>query len=290
MAVLYRSHFHALELQLELTRRNIPFDISSGIRFFEQAHVKDVCSLLRILCTPGDLLGFQRLMGLLPRVGEKTALKIWKTLGGRFDASSLAARKAMMTALPAGARPAWARIEPLLDAYTAENLQEKPGEVLVRFVDKFYTQFAADNFDNHTHRLEDLGELAIFASRFNSGQSFLNEVALLTNVDAEHAEARAANEEAVRLSTIHQAKGLEWKVVFILWLAEGMFPSSRSLGEAGNEQEERRLFYVATTRAKDELYLCYPTSRRGRDGSVAYFPPSRFIKEIPRELVQIAGW
>ena len=115
---------------------------------------------------------------------------------------------------------------------------------------------------------------------------FLQEVALLTNVDHEYAQMEKDNEPMLHLSTVHQAKGLEWKVVFVIWLAEGMFPSSRSLGEAESDEEERRLFYVAVTRAKDELVLCAPEMRRMRDGGVFFCKPSRFIKEIPRDLVR----
>ena len=113
-------------------------------------------------------------------------------------------------------------------------------------------------------------------------------MALITNLDAESANPNQADTEAVRLSTVHQAKGLEWKVVFVLWMADGMFPSGRSLNEAGGESEERRLFYVASTRAKDELFLCSPKMRRARDGSVQYYSPSRFVTELPAQVLDQA--
>jgi DNA helicase-2/ATP-dependent DNA helicase PcrA len=286
VAILYRAHYQAMELQLELARADLSYQITSGVRFFEQAHIKDVCSLLRILCSPGDQIGFLRLMELLPRVGQKTALKVWDKMRGRFDARDPHQRLAIQEALPAATRDTWSRLAPLVEAYVDEELHRQPGEIIYRFAEAFYESYAKDTFENYAQRLEDVGELVVFAGRYTSTESFLNEVALLTNVDTEAADRAHHADDAIRLSTIHQAKGLEWQVVFVLWMAEGMFPSSRSMQEAGGEEEERRLFYVATTRAKDELYLCYPATRRARDGSVAFFPPSRFIREIPDALLE----
>ena len=124
-----------------------------------------------------------------------------------------------------------------------------------------------------------------FTARFENCAAFLSEMALLTNLDAE-AETAPAGQEGVRLSTVHQAKGLEWKAVFVLWLNEGLFPSSKSAEQTGGEAEERRLFYVATTRAEDRLFLCCPEVRRKRDGGVILYEPSRFLREIPSHLLK----
>jgi len=141
-------------------------------------------------------------------------------------------------------------------------------------------------FDNYPRRLEDIDALIDFTTRYESDEDFLSEMALLTNMDAEAEPVANEPGNALKLSTVHQAKGLEWNVVFLLWAVDGMFPSSRSMNEAGGEGEERRLFYVATTRAKDELYLCTPEVRRTRDGGVMYCTPSRFVSEIPPNLVE----
>jgi DNA helicase-2/ATP-dependent DNA helicase PcrA len=286
IVVLYRSHFHAMELQLELARQQIPYVITSGVRFFEQAHIKDVCSLVRILVNPGDGLAFTRLLELFPKLGRKTAAKIWESLGKRFDARRPEQRRLLSVALPAAARGAWGKIEPILDAYEAEHLDEDPGEVIHRFVEEFYDDYAIETFENYDRRIEDIEELVNFTTRFENAEQFLSELALLTNLDAEVDDPEAEGREALRLSTVHQAKGLEWGVVFILWLADGMFPSGRTLSEDAGDAEERRLFYVATTRARDELYLCVPALRRQRDGGVQYYSPSRFVQEIPSNLMQ----
>ena len=133
--------------------------------------------------------------------------------------------------------------------------------------------------------MDDLEALAAYATRFELPSELLSEVALLTNIDAGQNGVRGGGSESLLLSTIHQAKGLEWHAVFILWTAEGLFPASRSLDSPAGESEERRLFYVAVTRAKDRLYLCQPRYRRTRDGGIMSYLPSRFLREIPASLL-----
>ncbi|MDZ4198679.1 MAG: ATP-dependent helicase [Kiritimatiellia bacterium] len=286
IAVLYRSHFHAMEMQLELSRQRIPFSITSGIRFFEQAHIKDACSLLRLIQNPGDEPAFLRLLGLLPRVGEKTALRIWSTLGGRFALRLPEARAAVGKALPAVAREDWKVISAIFEDLPSETLDRQPGEIVYRFLSGFYSAHAEATFDNAERRIEDLEELVNFLGRFAHVGEFLSDMALMSNVD-ENGARGGAGTDSILLSTIHQAKGLEWNTVIVLWLAEGLFPSKRSLDERDTEAEERRLFYVATTRARDTLILCSPRRRQTRDQGMVYYAPSRFLGEIPPTLVRV---
>lgn len=285
MVVLYRAHYHAMELQMELARERIPYTVTSGVRFFEQAHIKDACSLLRVLHNPGDELAFTRLMALLPGVGGKTAGKIWRALGGRFISGAAAQRQALRNALPAPAQALWQTIEPILEKYETE-LKDDPAEIVFQFNKVFYDQYALDTFDDYDRRMEDLQEVMNFIADFASTEEFLNEVALVTNLDAEADRMDGIATDSLRLSTVHQAKGLEWNAVFVLWAADGMFPSSRALTESGDDEEERRLFYVAVTRAQDELFLCVPAVRRAPDGGAQFFQPSRFIAEIPPDCLR----
>ena len=142
-----------------------------------------------------------------------------------------------------------------------------------------------EHYTNYRSRQEDLEQLANFARQFSSTEEFLSQLALLTNLEAEDDRPLASDTEQIRLSTIHQAKGLEFAVVFIIMLCDGLFPSARSLETVEGEEEERRLFYVAITRAKNELYLSYPVIRfaQGKGGD-AIRRPSRFVNEIPPEL------
>jgi DNA helicase-2/ATP-dependent DNA helicase PcrA len=286
MCVLYRSHFHAMELQMELARASMPYVVTSGVRFFEQAHIKDVCTLLRILVNPGDEMAFTRLLELFPKVGQKTSLKIFRSLGGRVNLQRKEVCMQVEAALPAAAREEWKKIEPVFLAYREENLDADPGEIVYRFNKAFYNEYMVENFDNSKYRAEDIDGLIDFTTKFETTEAFLSEIALLSNLDAEgDTRAETAPADAFRLSTIHQAKGLEFKVVFVLFLCENMFPSTKAL-EDSTDSEERRLFYVAVTRAEDRLYLCTPEVRRQRDGGIIFLEPSRFLREIPPELLR----
>jgi len=286
IAVLYRAHFHAMELESELVRAALPYTITSGQRFFEQAHVKDVCSLLRILYAPHDELAFLRLLGLLPGVGPKTAEKLWRKLGGAFDVGSTDHRKTVRDGLRPGSRAGWEDIESVLVEHQPSESSTSGSETAGRFLDRFYERYAVNSFENSDRRIDDVRELIVQIEKFRTVEQFLSDVALLTNLDAENDEATRDSAEVVRLSTVHQAKGLEWPVVLVIWAVEDMFPSARTLNEGAGDSEERRLFYVAVTRAKDELYLCVPQVRRMRDGGVMYCRPSRFVDELPGELTQ----
>ncbi|MBI2437644.1 MAG: ATP-dependent helicase [Lentisphaerae bacterium] len=285
MVVLYRAHYHAMELQMELARAHIPYTVVSGVRFFEQAHVKDACSLLRMLHNPGDELAFARLLALLPGVSGGTAAKVWRSLGGRFQAGNAEQRQAVLERLPKAARAVWQTLLPIFEKYAVE-LKEDPAEIIFQFSKAFYEEYLLDSFDDYERRQEDLQEVMEFMANFKSTGDFLNEVALVTNLDAEADRLNGIARDTLRLSTVHQAKGLEWKVVFVIWLADGLFPSSRAMRESGEDAEERRLFYVAVTRAKDELFLCAPAMRRAPNGGIQFLAPSRFVNEIPPDCLR----
>ena len=288
MAVLYRSHFHALELQLELTRRNIPFSITSGVRFFEQAHIKDVTSYLKWLANPRDEQAFKRIVLMLPGVGGKTALKLWgQFLEAHEGAASLAAPFQKCAAVPKKAKVPWAQLSATISQLETEPVAGDAGQMIGLILEAGYKDYVEANYDKAAPRLDDLEQLAIFARQYDSLETFLAELALLTNVEAE--QGREANEdsEQLKLSTIHQAKGLEFKVVFVIMLCDGLFPSHRSLDSLEGEEEERRLFYVAITRAMDELYLSYPMIRTVASSSSEDMmqQASRFLGELPKALL-----
>lgn len=287
IAVLYRAHFHALEVERELSHARMPYVITSGVRFFEQAHVKDVCSLLRLVHFPSDELAFVRVISLLPGVGPKTSEGLWEKLGRNFNTRDKGQRKALQQALRPQAQGAWQAVDTALTDHSTDADPAAAVRLLHAFVEGFYEPYLIRHYDDAEKRMEDIDALLVDLGRFESVESFLSDVALLTNLDAEADVDGDTTKESVRLSTVHQAKGLEWPVVIVVWTTEGMFPSSRAVNESeGGEAEERRLFYVAVTRAKDELYFCVPEVRRMRDGGVMYCLPSRFVQEIPREYLQ----
>lgn len=286
IAVLYRSHFHAMELQIQLARQQIPYLITSGVRFFEQAHIKDVLCLVRLAGNPMDELAFGRLFEMFPKLGPKTVSRVWEKMSNRFDPQSVSDRESLMAVLPAAARDIWKPIHERLSPLFDGRPKVHPSEIISMFVESFYQSHALTMFDNADRRMEDVEELVRFTSKYDTVAELLSEVALQSNLDSEPAANDGDEVEMIRLSTIHQAKGLEWQVVFILWAMEGMFPASRTMMEEGDVSEERRLFYVATTRARDELFLCCPRYRRSRDGGIQSFMPSRFVTEVPGELLQ----
>ncbi len=307
IAVLYRAHYHAIELQLELSRRGIPYQITSGIRFFEQAHIKDVTAFIRFVANPRDEVAFKRMVKLLPGIGNRSAENLWNVwdrslttvAGGGDPGSEATSTPAGVTApgynfgerllsmnVSARSKKAWEQLAHTLDEIAPGGQPNPPSEMITSIVEAIYDDYAKVNFANYELRREDLNQLAAFSRQFKDVHEFLAQLALISNVDAEAAPNQGADKEAVNLSTVHQAKGLEFHAVFVIWLSDGMFPSSRSLDTRDALEEERRLFYVAITRARDELYLTYPHMRLSGGYGDVFQRPSRFLQEIPNELVE----
>jgi DNA helicase-2/ATP-dependent DNA helicase PcrA len=326
IAVMYRSHYHSIELQLELSRRNIPYRIQSGVRFFEQAHIKDVVSYLRIIVNPRDELAWKRILKLIPGIGNATANRIFESIAtdrvstaygsGRLNADtpndaldsdtelkppataggtdSLSIRR--LQAMPnIRSKSAWRDFVSLLEMLVQQENRNDPAKQIELILVNGYEQHLQENYENADARLEDLRGLALYAQRYRSTEDFLSELALLSTerfkepqpLAGEDVISGSENDELLTLTSVHQAKGLEWKAVFIIWAAEGKFPSPRSLKEIDSEEEERRLWYVALTRAKDELYITYPLLMTDYNRQAVLQKPSRFVTECPPALFEI---
>jgi len=321
IAVLYRAHYHAIELQLELSRRGIPYQITSGIRFFEQAHIKDVTAFVRFVANPRDEVAFKRMAKLLPGIGNRTAENLWQKWtaivvaagadrgsekesaaavpagldrgpgttsapAGVSDADYSFGERLLAMNVPVKSKKAWEQLAHTLDEIAPAGQPNMPSEMITSVVEAIYDDYAKANFTNYELRREDLNQLAIFARQFRDVHEFLSQLALISNVDAEAASTQISDKEAVNLSSVHQAKGLEFHTVFVIWLTDGMFPSNRSLDTRDALEEERRLFYVAITRARDELYLTYPQMRLSGGYGDVFQRPSRFLQEIPNDLIE----
>lgn len=292
IAVLYRAHFHSLDVQMELTRCHIPFRITSGLRFFEQAHIKDIVAYLRLLSNPRDEVAFRRIAAMLPRVGDVSAGKMWQAWLAAVCAHEqahpgqpLCGYTELMKPVPApaAAKPHWLAFLATMDALRPDSHELTPAE-MVGIVQKALDGWFLATYDNYDERAEDVAQLIRTMADLPGLDDFLSQVALLSEADREV----ETDDESVTLSTIHQAKGLEWKVVFIIFLGEGMFPHYRviSSGDPRELEEETRLFYVAVTRAEDQLYLSYPRYN-GHSYDSLYCPPSRFLTTLPEELFDV---
>jgi ATP-dependent DNA helicase UvrD/PcrA len=289
IAVLYRAHYHAVELQLELSRRSIPYQITSGVRFFEQAHIKDVAAFLRFVANPRDEVAFKRMVRLLPGIGGKSAENLWREWEESLNKNAVIvswSERLLPMSVGARAKRSWQQLADTLDEIAPNGEPKQPTEMIMAIVEAIYDDYAKATFANYELRKEDLNQLAGFARQFKDIHEFLSQLALISNVDAEPAVNQGEDTEAVNLSSVHQAKGLEFHAVFVIWLTDGMFPSTRSLDTREAIEEERRLFYVAITRARDELYLTYPHMRLNAGYGDMFQRPSRFLKEIPTPLVE----
>ena len=244
-------------------------------------------ALLRFVYNPADTAAWGRIVVLLPRIGEKGAARLHSLalaharqqqcdLLAALNAESVRAR------VPKDAREEWPKFSASLLQVAEMMRTMKPAQAVETAIDGWYGDYLKGAYANYTSRLDDLRSMIGFAGRFGEMQELLAQIMLLNSETSDRSVD--ADADALRLTTVHQAKGLEYSVVFLLGLADGMFPLRRAI-EAGDVEEERRLFYVAVTRARDELYLCFP-KMNARGGPAMLQTPSRFLQELPDELYQ----
>ncbi len=294
MAVLYRAHFQSLEIQMELTVRGIPFGITSGLRFFEQAHIKDIAAFMRFVTNRRDEVSFMRMVNLLPGCGPVAAQKLWAEWlkSGWASKEELPPKWSdllLKFKVPKKAVRHWEQLCYTLDELTPEGEFTRPSDMIFSILEGVYDEYLKATFENFENRHSDIEQLSNYGNTFDNIVDFLAQLSLMSAVDGEPTGDKSApDEEKVTLSSIHQAKGLEWKIVFVIWLVDGQFPNGRIL-EADDQpmlEEERRLFYVALTRAKDELYLTFPMMNPKSYSGDVICRPSRFLEDFPAELVE----
>lgn len=296
-AVLYRSNAQSRALEEVLLAEQVPYRVYGGMRFFERAEVKDTLAYLRLVANRADDAAFERTVNTPARgIGDRTldevrrraresAVSLWQAASALVSENALAAR----------ARNAVAGFLSLVEALDAETtdlaLKDRVDHVLARSgLREHWSSEARGQLDAES-RLENLDELVSVASRFSRAEldddqeSMSELVAFLSYAALEAGEGQAqADEDGVQLMTLHSAKGLEFPLVFLAGVEEGVFPSSKSLEESGRLEEERRLAYVGITRARQKLVMTYAESRRIH-GMDMYGMPSRFLREIPGHLL-----
>ncbi len=290
MAVLYRAHAHSSIVQAELIKRNIPYEVRSGVRFFEQAHIKDIVAFLKVLDNPFDEVAWRRLWLMLPRIGNVTAAKLWEAMAHAANPLDAVLEASLLTKVPSGAQPHAKRFQQDLRSLRSILEDRPPSDLIHGVLETAYPEYLRAKYEGFQSRLEDIQQLAVFARSYRSLRSLLTELVLLGELyGQEVGGGGAVDNERLVLSSVHQAKGLEWQVVFLIRMCEGEFPSDMALREESGEEEERRIFYVATTRAKDELYISHPLINTGlRGDNQLLLQPSRFLREIRFTLYEQA--
>ena len=294
MAVLYRAHFQSLEIQMELTVRGIPFMITSGLRFFEQAHIKDVAAFMRFVVNRRDEVSFLRMVNLLPGCGPVAAQRLWTSWlrsgwASKDEPPPKWSDLFLTFKVPKKAIKHWEQLSYTLDELSPDGVFARPSEMIHSILEGVYDEYLKASFENSDNRRGDIEQLAQYGGGFEDILEFLEQLSLMSAVDGgPTGDKSESDDEKVTLSSIHQAKGLEWKVVFLIWLVDGQFPNGRIL-EADDLpmlEEERRLFYVALTRAKDDLYLTYPMMNPKSYTGEIICRPSRFLEDFPESLVE----
>jgi DNA helicase-2/ATP-dependent DNA helicase PcrA len=289
MAVLYRNHHDSIVLQNELVARGIAYVVRSGLRFFEQAHIKDVMAYLRIIVNPRDEPAWRRLLLLLPGIGPAKAAALVAHLIASPDPHATLAEAKTMSLVPAKSKGPFAAFVADLRKIQASHPETQPAAAVEAILHGGYPATLRGKYDHAVNRLADIEQMGVLAAQHTSLERMIAELLLAGEIYGRDSLDGTVPGETLVLSTIHQAKGLEWSRVFVLRLVDDSFPSYRALGEPGGEDEERRIFYVAITRAMDELYLTYPlVISRGGWGPSTLTRPSRFLNELDPGLFESA--
>jgi len=278
IAVLFRSSFHSFDLEVELSRRNLPFIKRGGFKFIETAHVKDLLAHLRVVENPLDAVSWNRLLLLVDGVGPKKAQDLIVSLSRSSQPVSV-----LRDISGRLARPLKDLAIMLDEAGRSGSLT--PAEQ-VNEVYRYYLPILKEHYDDYPKRMRDLEHLYTMAERYTTLNSFLADLALEPPDESmADVEAGDRDEERLVLSTIHSAKGLEWQCVFVIWTVDGRFPSAYSFTSDDELEEERRLFYVAATRAKKHLYLTYPINIYDKATGAVLSKPSRFLDDVPSSMI-----
>ncbi|MCA9073749.1 MAG: ATP-dependent helicase [Planctomycetaceae bacterium] len=282
-AVLFRASHHTISLEVELARRNIPFHKYGGLKFVETAHVKDMLAYLRLAENPRDIVSGMRVLMMLPGIGQVKARSLLDTLNeNRGDFSCL-----RDVTPPKAASDDWPLFVALMRGLG--DPKAKMGAVgdQMHRVRRFYAPLLKGKYDNSRERERDLEQLELVAARFKDRMEFIAEMSLdPPSSTQELAGDSTLDEDSLVLSTIHSAKGLEWNVVYVIHATDGNIPSQQAVGDTDQIDEERRLFYVALTRAKDLLYVTMPQRYYTQGWRISdrhsYAQPSRFLTKEAR--------
>jgi DNA helicase-2/ATP-dependent DNA helicase PcrA len=290
IAVLFRSSSHSFDLEIELGKHGIPFRKFGGIRFAESAHIKDALAFLRVVVKPSDTLSWFRALKLIDHIGDATVYQILDHLDvERKEFRSARTKEGLFRKLhrfPARASYQ-AQLGRLARVFTGVLEGKSPGEQLSTVL-RFYRPLLKTKYDDAPRRGRDLEHLQAIAKRYKTAAKLLDDVALDPSDATQRSNTRRGS-GFVTLSTVHSAKGLEWDSLFVIWMTDGWFPSSRFQDEFDDLEEERRLLYVATTRAKRDLHFVYPLNVYRGPESDSVPALSRFLEPISDSILPRAS-
>jgi len=273
-AILFRSTFVSIPLQVELTKRGIPFQVFGGMKFYEAAHIKDILAHLKVLLNPHDEISWARILTLMDGIGPRTASKIISSME-RHEGLSAIAQDVLHTKFAHA--NSGSQIERLVRALNKAAEDRNDVERCVRLIMEYYDPIFKERFDDWNQRINDLKALLPIAAHYSSLQDFLAEFTIEPPEYGASREPRALDgEKPLTLSTIHSAKGLEWECVYLIGLIDGILPVSFSFEDNEKIEEEHRLFYVGVTRAKSILYLSFHYEGNGA-GTTGFNKVSRFL-------------
>ena len=279
ICVLARNARMSYSLEIELSKRSIPFMKFGGPKFMETAHIKDVLSHLRVLVNPDDVISMTRILLLLRGIGNAAVNNILPVIKGNFNPD--------IKLLPSNKLTSLSPLLKVLNKERSKIATKKPSEIMEEII-RYYRPILRDKYDDFNKREKDLEHLQYLSSQYKNLEDFLSDMALdPPDASVEGMYKNNIDDEALTISTIHSAKGLEWDSVFIIGAVDGRFPSAYSFNSEEEMDEELRLMYVATTRAKNNLYISYPVDMYDYSMAMVLSKPSRFLDKIPDDILEV---
>jgi DNA helicase-2/ATP-dependent DNA helicase PcrA len=286
IAILFRSGFLSFDLEIELNKANIPFVKFGGFKFIETAHIKDMIAYLRVLENPRDAVAWNRILLLVDGVGPRTAEKVIEDILSRrmtvhpgSKSRDLPMHWVDLNAYPEKVRDLFTTLKEVAPAHLLPTVK-------VEQLLEYYEPIFIKRYDDYNKRRKDLEMFQQITERYRSVSTLLADLALEPASESiSDITAPTSDDEKLVLSTIHSAKGLEWHSVFVLYALDGRFPSTRAALSDDAMEEERRLMYVACTRAKENLFVTYPINVYDRESGLVLSKPSRFIEGMPEHLL-----
>lgn len=278
ICVLTRNARMSYNLEIELSKRAIPFQKFGGPKFMETAHIKDVVAHLRVILNPDDVISLTRILLLLKGVGASTVNNIMPIIKGDL--------KPDIKLLPSNKSQSLTPLFNTLGQLRDYSTTKKPEEI-VSAVINYYRPILKDKYDDFSKREKDLDHFEYLSTQYSNLEDFISDLALEPpDASVEGMYKKNSDDEALTISTIHSAKGLEWDSVFIIGAVDGRFPSAYSFNSEEEMDEELRLMYVATTRAKNNLYITYPVDMYDYSMNMVLSKPSRFLDGIPDDILE----